>query len=63
MKSQDLKELKNKLAKLSDAQWVERKKYLRKIALGEIYGPMVGNATIDRPWLKNYGEEELREFE
>lgn len=30
--------------------------YLRKLALGEIQGPLTGKASIDRPWLKHYAE-------
>ncbi len=30
----------------------ERDLYLRKIANGEIYGPMTGQPSIDKPWLK-----------
>ena len=33
--------------------------YLRKIANGELYGPMTGRPSVDRPWLKYYGEEEV----
>lgn len=34
--------------------------HLRKIALGEIYGPMTGYPSIDKPWLKFYPEEYLK---
>ena len=33
-----------------------RLKYLRGLATGEIQGPPVGYASIDRPWLKYYDE-------
>ena len=28
--------------------------YLKKLSLGEIQGPLVGKASIDKPWLKYY---------
>ena len=34
--------------------------FLRKLALGEIQGPPVGKASIDKPWLKYYTEEAIR---
>ena len=34
-----------------------RLKYLRGLATGEIQGPPVGYASIDRPWLKYYDED------
>lgn len=30
--------------------------YLRKLSLGEVYGPVTGKASIDKPWLKHYVE-------
>ncbi|MCI8778205.1 MAG: long-chain fatty acid--CoA ligase [Bacilli bacterium] len=33
--------------------------YLRGIALGKIYGPMTGKASIDKEWLKYYSEEQI----
>ncbi len=37
----------------------ERDLYLRKIANGEIYGPMTGQPSIDKPWLKYYDESDV----
>ena len=56
MDSKYLKEYKEKLSKLSEQELRERDLYLRKLALGEIEGPSVGYASIDKPWLKNYDE-------
>ena len=52
-----LKEYKENLSKLSKKELKERDLYLRKLALGEIEGPPVGYASIDKPWLKYYDED------
>ena len=31
--------------------------HLRNLALGKIYGPLTGYASIDKPWLKYYSED------
>lgn len=54
MTKEDLLELKRKLSKLSEEESKERDLYLRQLALGEIQGPSVGYASIDKPWLKFY---------
>lgn len=36
-----------------------RNLYLRKIALGEIYGPITGYPDQDRLWLSNYSEDSI----
>ena len=54
MKKEDLIKLKEKLSELSLEEERLRNLYLRKISLGEVYGPMVGYASIDKPWLKSY---------
>lgn len=60
MKSEDLKKLKEKLLELSDDEKELRDKYLRGISKGDILGPMTGYASIDKPWLKYYPEDNLR---
>lgn len=47
-----IKNLKINDAKLHDL-------YLRNIAIGKIYGPMTGKASIDKEWLKYYSEEQI----
>lgn len=54
MTKEELIELKKKIASLSDEEKKKRDLYLRKIALGEIDGPMTGYASIDEPWTKYY---------
>lgn len=59
MKSEDLKKLKEKLSQLSESEKKLRNIYLRNISNGSIYGPMTGYASIDKPWLKYYNEENI----
>lgn len=59
MTQEDLIKLKKKLSKLDDLENKKRDLYLRKIANGEIYGPLVGYASIDKSWLKYYTKDEL----
>lgn len=59
MTKEDLVELKKHIASLSDEEKKERDLYLRKLSLGEIEGPMTGYASIDKPWLKYYDEDDL----
>lgn len=35
--------------------------HLRNLALGNIYGPLTGKASVDKPWLKYSSEEEIEE--
>lgn len=66
MNCEDLKKLKEELATLSKEEQIERNKYLKQIAEGQIYGPMVGYASIDKPWLKFFDNESfnaLQNFE
>ena len=56
MRKEDLLLLKEKLSKLSEQEKKLRNLYLRKIANGELQGPMVEYSSIDKPWLKNYEE-------
>lgn len=59
MNKEDLLAYKEKLSKLSEEEQRERDLYLRRLALGEIQGPSVGYASIDKPWLKYYKEENI----
>lgn len=38
---------------------MQRDLYLRKLATGEMQGPPTGYASVDKPWLKYYDEEDL----
>ena len=55
---EELLEYKRKLSNLSEDEIKQRNiDYLRKLATGELQGPMVGYASIDMPWLGYYPEE------
>ena len=59
MKKEDLINYKEKLSKLSEEEKKLRDLELRKIALGEIQGPITGYPSIDKPWLKYYSEDAI----
>ena len=59
----DLKEYQLKIGKLSINEEKLRDLYLRDLALGKIQGPPTGYASIDKPWLKYYSEETIKNTE
>ena len=59
MKKEDLLALKEKLSKLTDDEILERNKYLRNLAIGNLLGPNTAYLSIDKPWLKYYSETAL----
>ena len=59
MKKEDLIKLKEKISKLSDEEKKLRNLYLRKISSGELYGPMTGYPSIDKPWLKYFDDTSI----
>lgn len=59
MKKEDLIELKKQIVSLSDEEKKQRDLYLRELANGTLQGPPTGYASIDKPWLKYYKEEDL----
>lgn len=59
MNKEDLIRLKKKIVELSAEAKKERDLYLRNISLGNILGPMTGYASIDKPWLKYYNENNI----
>ena len=61
MTKEQLMDLKKKINELSDEDKKQRDLYLRGLATGEIQGPPVGFASIDKPWLKYYSEEQIIE--
>lgn len=46
--------------KLTVNEEILRDLYLRKLALGELQGPLTGYPNIDKPWLKHYTEEQVK---
>lgn len=59
MTKEELIELKKKISELSEEDKKQRDLYLRRLATGLIQGPPVGYASIDKPWLANYSEENI----
>lgn len=48
-----------KMKELSEKEKMLRDLYIRRMALGEIYGPPTDYPNIDKPWLKFYTEEAI----
>ena len=59
MTKEELIKLKEWISKLSPDEIKERKLYLRSLESGEMQGPPVGYASIDKPWLKSYEKDVL----
>ncbi len=59
MNKEDLIKLKKYIASWSKQEQKLRDIYLRKIANGEMQGAMLGYASIDKPWLKNYQDKTI----
>lgn len=57
MTKEDLIELKEKIANLTDDEKNQRDLYLKQLADGKIYGPLTGYSSIDKPWLQFYDEK------
>ena len=60
MTKEELIKLNEDIGMLSSSDIKERDLYLRELATGEIQGPPVGRASIDKPWLKYYDEEKYK---
>lgn len=60
MNKADLIKLKQELSKLSYLEQEQRDLYLRQLLIGEVQGPLTGHASIDKPWLKYYTEEQIK---
>lgn len=59
MNKDELSKLKEKLGTLTEKEEKLRNIYLRKLATGELQGPPVGYASVDKPWLKYFSEESI----
>lgn len=57
MEKLQLEQLKKKIAELSAEEKLQRDLYLRALANGDLQGPPVGYASIDKPWLGKYPEQ------
>lgn len=59
-KSKDeLLEIKSKINKLNEKETKLRNLYLKNIADNKIFGPVTGFASIDKPWLKYYSNDQI----
>ena len=54
-----LEEYRKHVANLSINEQKLRDLYLRDLTLGKIQGPPTGYASLDKPWLKYYSEENI----
>ena len=52
------KALESKKYKIDEQQKL-RNLHLRKILLGEVFGPFTGKPSIDKKWLRYYSEEQI----
>jgi len=52
---------KKKLMELSEQENIERDIYLSRLNKGEIQGPITGIPSIDKPWLKYYDEQSIKQ--
>lgn len=52
MEKKELEELYEKLSKISKGEMKERDEYLQSLVNGKAQGPLVGYASVDKPWLK-----------
>ena len=59
MTKEELIKLKEDIMSLSEEDKKIRDLYLRSLAVGEIQGPPVGYASIDKPWLKYYNKDKI----
>ena len=55
-----LKEYENKMENLSEEEQIKRDLYLRDLNMGKIQGPLTNIPNIDKEWLKNYTEEQIK---
>lgn len=54
-----LKEYREKIAKLSKEEQIKRDLHLKGLANGTIQGPETGFATLDKPWMKYFNDEAI----
>ena len=62
MTNDDLLKLKKEIEELSEEEKKERDVYLRGLATGEIYGPLLEYPSINRVHLKDYSKEDVRKI-
>ena len=60
MNKKEVIELKKRINELSEKEKKARDLYIKKVASCDIYGPMTGYSSIDKPWLKNYPDNIIK---
>lgn len=60
-RTEELGDYRKKISELSERESRERDVYLRKLAVGEILGPLTGFPEIDKVHLAHYSEEDIRQ--
>lgn len=60
-RTEELGDYRKKISELSERDSRERDVYLRKLAVGEILGPLTGFPEIDKVHLAHYAEEDIRQ--
>lgn len=56
---ENLKEYEDFILNLSKEEQIERDKYLKRLAEGEIQGPLLVNESLNKRWLKYYSDEQI----
>lgn len=60
-RTEELGDYRKKISELPEREFRERDVYLRKLAVGEILGPLTGFPEIDKVHLAHYSEEDIRQ--
>ncbi len=60
MNKEAIEEYQRKLQLLTEDEKIARDLYLRKLARGEVEGPVMGIPSLDKVWLKYYSEEQIK---
>ena len=63
MNKEDLLKLKEKISKLTEEEQKQRNLYLRGLSNGEIEGPMIGYASVDKPFIQYYSNDYYTQHE
>ena len=59
MKNEDVIRYNRKMFELSKKEQKLHDLYIKKLQTGELQGPPTGHISIDKPWLKNYKDEDI----
>lgn len=59
MEDKDIENYKQKISNLNIEEQKLRDVHLKQMATGEIQGPPVGYSSIDKPWMRNFTDDEI----